>query len=314
MCDSSNPVIEAVNFHKFYGDTHAVKGLSFTVEQGEIYGLIGPDGGGKTSLIRSIVSLLRIEQGELYFQGKPVEQNIKFLRKQIGYMPQRFSLYQDLSVEENLNFFADLFGVSKAERKGKLQELYDFSGLEPFCRRKAGDLSGGMKQKLALSCMLIHSPGVIVLDEPTFGVDPLSRSEFWQILKKLRTGGTSILVSTAYMDEAAYCDRVGLMFQGKMLVQDRPENLSRLFHSSLYQLLTPDVNKAYITLQNSGLCSFCQLFGEGPHLCLSENTGKEQLCAFLTEKGISYVSLEQIEPGIEDVFLKLMQELPHDSD
>lgn len=314
MCSSSNPVLEAVDFHKHYGDTHAVKGVSFTVEQGELFGLIGPDGGGKTSLIRSMVSLLKIEQGELYFQGKSVQQNIKFVRRKIGYMPQRFSLYQDLSVEENLIFFADLFGVPKTERRKKLQELNDFSGLEPFKRRKAGDLSGGMKQKLALSCMLIHSPGVIVLDEPTFGVDPLSRSEFWQILKKLRNAGTSILVSTAYMDEAAHCDRVGLMFQGKMLVQDRPENLKVLFDHPLYQLLTSDVNKAYRVLKDSGLCSFCQLFGEGPHICLSENSGKNQLLSFLEESDIRYKSLEEIEPGIEDVFLKLMLEDSHDRD
>lgn len=313
MSPSGKPVIEALDFHKHYGETYAVKGVSFALNKGEIFGLIGPDGGGKTSLIRSIVSLLEIEQGDLFFQGKSVKDNAQYVRSNIGYMPQRFSLYQDLSVEENLRFFADLFHVPREERTGKLKELYSFSGLEPFKKRRAGDLSGGMKQKLALSCMLVHSPEVIVLDEPTFGVDPLSRSEFWQILLDLKAGGTSVLVSTAYMDEAAYCDNVGLMFNGRMLVQDKPGHLSSLFGEKLYALHSYKPNRATVALRESGLCSFIQLFGEGPHFSLSPGRKQEEVLSLMEKEDIPCDRIEVIEAGIEDLFLKLMEEDRHES-
>lgn len=308
VSEGPDPVISVENFSKFYGDYQAVREVSLFLRRGEIYGLIGPDGGGKTSLIRSIVTLLHIDGGNIRFLDRSVETSPEFVRKNIGYMPQRFSLYQDLTVEENLRFFADLFEVPKTKALRKIAGLYRFSGLESFKKRRAGALSGGMKQKLALSCMLVHSPGVIVLDEPTFGVDPLSRNEFWQILKQLREEGTSILVSTAYMDEAGHCDRVGLMFNGKILAEDSPEGLVNLYGERLYSVLTGQPHRVLQVLKKSGLCRENTLFGEGPHFTLREGYSLEHLEQYLRERDTPFERVLPIESGIEDLFLKLMKE------
>ncbi|MBB6479378.1 ABC transporter ATP-binding protein [Spirochaeta isovalerica] len=300
-------VLEARDFVKNYGAVKAVRGVSFSVKKGEIFGLIGPDGGGKTSLMRSFVSLLKIDGGELYFKGRSVRENPDFVRQNIGYMPQRFSLYQDMSVAENLRFFADLFNVDRVVAENRIEELYGFSGLKPFSKRKAGALSGGMKQKLALSCMLVHSPDVVILDEPTFGVDPVSRSEFWQILSKLKEEGTSILVSTAYMDEADLCDRVGLMFNGRILVHDRPSALPGRYPGKLYSLCTDDPHLVHDALEESGLCGECNLFGEGVHLTLSEGVVESQIRELLELKSLGFESFGAIDCGIEDLFLLLMK-------
>jgi ABC-2 type transport system ATP-binding protein len=300
-------VLEARDFVKNYGDVKAVRGVSFSVEKGEIFGLIGPDGGGKTSLMRSLVSLLKIDGGELYFKGRAVSENPDYVRRNIGYMPQRFSLYQDMSVAENLRFFADLFNVDRDLARTRIEELYGFSGLKPFADRKAGALSGGMKQKLALSCMLVHSPDVVVLDEPTFGVDPVSRSEFWQILGKLKEEGTSILVSTAYMDEADLCDRVGLMFNGKILIVDEPSALPERYPGKLYSVRTDDPHLVHDALEESGLCGECNLFGEGVHLTLADGSAEEEIRDLLDGKSLSFDSFEAIDSGIEDLFLRLMK-------
>lgn len=300
-------LLEARDFVKNYGDVRAVRGVSFSVLQGEIFGLIGPDGGGKTSLMRSLVSLLSIDGGELFFKGKPVGENADYVRRNIGYMPQRFSLYQDLSVAENLRFFADLFEVEKSEAESRIGELYGFSGLQPFSGRKAGALSGGMKQKLALSCMLVHSPDIIVLDEPTFGVDPVSRSEFWQILTRLRDEGTTILVSTAYMDEADLCDRVGLMFNGKILAIDEPVELHKRYPGQLYGVRTGEPHLVHDALEKSGYCGECNLFGEGVHFTLKEGASEADITSLLSGGKLAYETFGPIQSSIEDLFLRLMK-------
>lgn len=303
----SEAVLEARDFIKNYGHINAVRGVSFSARRGEIFGLIGPDGGGKTTLMRAFVSLLKIDGGELYFKGRSVSENPDFVRRNIGYMPQRFSLYQDMSVAENLRFFANLFNVDRAVADARIEELYGFSGLKPFAGRKAGALSGGMKQKLALSCMLVHSPDVVILDEPTFGVDPVSRSEFWQILRKLKEEGTSILVSTAYMDEADLCDRVGLMFNGKILIIDKPSALPGRYPERLFCVRTGNPHLVHDALEESGLCRECNLFGEGVHLTLAEGIMESRINELLEQKGLSFDSFGRIDSGIEDLFLRLMK-------
>jgi ABC-2 type transport system ATP-binding protein len=310
--ENSEVVLEARHFCKSYGDVEAVRDVSFSVYRAEIFGLIGPDGGGKTSLMRSLVSLLRIDRGELFVKGRSVGKHPDFVRRNVGYMPQRFSLYQDLTVRENLRFFSELFGVGSHESRERIRELNEFSGLEPFADRRAAALSGGMKQKLALSCMLVHSPEVIVLDEPTFGVDPVSRHEFWQILTRLKEAGTTILVSTAYMDEAYRCDRVGLMFDGRILALDKPSVLKDRYPERLYGLRTGQPNRAHDLLSASGVCEECNLFGDGVHFTLREGTSVDVVRNLLEDRQMRFESITVIESGIEDLFLRLMKEGGHE--
>lgn len=281
--------------------------MSFEVRAGEIFGLIGPDGAGKTTIIRTIVTLLDLDEGEVFFQGKNVAEFTSYIRAHIGYMPQRFSLYQDLTVEENLRFFGDLFNVTKDTQQRRRERLYDFSKLGPFKKRRAHALSGGMKQKLALSCMLMHEPEVVVLDEPTFGVDPVSRSEFWDILKHLAAEGTSILVSTAYMDEAQMCDRVGLISEGLILGLDEPLNLIHRFTEPLYIIRTDSTNETYGQLLKTQFKEQIELFGGGVHFSDTRNIGLKELKNKLRNEQVDFVSISKIQPDLEDLFLKLMK-------
>lgn len=301
--------IEVKELSKKFGETIAVNNVSFEVENGQIFGLIGPDGAGKTTIIRTIVSLLEIEQGVVFFQGKDIKKHPKFVRQQIGYMPQRFSLYQDLTVRENLDFFGDLFKVPKREQNQRREELYDFSKLGAFEKRKAGALSGGMKQKLALSCMLIHEPDVIVLDEPTFGVDPVSRSEFWDILKALAKRGKSLLVTTAYMDEANLCDKVGLIFEGEILVNDKPGNLLGTYKNNVYLIKSRMPHVTYRKLTEHGLESQSNLFGEGVHFVDPEDKDISDIEKLLNESRIEYSEIKAVQPSLEDLFLKLQNDV-----
>jgi ABC-2 type transport system ATP-binding protein len=300
-----NP-IEIINLYKSYGVVTAVKGVSLEVKPGEIFGLIGPDGAGKTTIIRTIVSLLLPDKGEIYFQGKEVSKNMAFVRSNIGYMPQRFSLYPDLTVEENLNFFADLFTVPRSEQQRIKMKLYEFSRLGPFKNRRAGALSGGMKQKLALSCMLVHEPAVIILDEPTFGVDPVSRSEFWDILKELARNGTSILVTTAYMDEAGLCNRIGLIFEGKILAINTPAQLLESYGKQIYVVETDQAHNVFEKLRAGGSCGSCNLFGDGVHITGDHDITAESIRQELDKLGLNYRSVRPIDPTLEDLFLELM--------
>jgi ABC-2 type transport system ATP-binding protein len=302
-----NPII-INNLKKSYGTTQAVNDVSFEVQSGEIFGLIGPDGAGKTTILRTLVSLLDPDEGEIIFMGKNVRGNTKFVRSNIGYMPQRFSLYRDLTVEENLRFFGDLFKVSVDVQDELMKKLYAFSKLESFKNRRAEALSGGMKQKLALSCMLMHQPKIIVLDEPTFGVDPVSRSEFWDILKSLSGEGTSVLVSTAYMDEAGLCDKVALMFEGNFLALDEPDRLLKSYDIPLYLIETDQVHTAYNKLHELEEFCDCNLFGNGLHVTDKDNYGEDGIQEILDKRQVEYKSVKLIEPDLEDIFLKLIKE------
>ncbi|MCA9741253.1 MAG: ABC transporter ATP-binding protein [Deferribacteres bacterium] len=297
------------HFSKNFDGVEAVKNISLSVSKGELFGLIGPDGAGKTTTMRSLCTLLPVEQGELSIVGLDVRKEVRRIRSRIGYMPQRFSLYPDLSVEQNLLFFADLFGVPKQEKFQRLQELYHFSKLEPFKKRLAKQLSGGMKQKLALSCTLIHTPEVLILDEPTTGVDPVSRREFWLILKKLRDDGVTILVSTPYMDEALLCDRVAFMHKGQILALDKPDKIGRLFPYALYEISSSAPQKIQNHLQSQPSVQTVHIFGDRVHASFRESLSAEQLATIQRTAPEPIAAMRQIEPGIEDTFLELMKQV-----
>jgi ABC-2 type transport system ATP-binding protein len=300
--------IEITNFTKIYADgSPAVDDISFNVSKGEIFGLIGPDGAGKTTLMRTLATLLLPTQGQLILKKMDVTKQIPEIRAILGYMPQRFSLYQDLSVEQNLNFFADLFEVPISERPARLERLYQFSRLESFRNRKAGALSGGMKQKLALSCALIHTPKVLLLDEPTFGVDPVSRQEFWQILHSIQEEGTTILVSTAYMDEATQCDRVALLFDGKIHAIDTPNALRGNYGYPLYSIVSSDLRKLSKYFSTNEQIHSVQMFGDTLHVSFKTNPGENFWQRLKTDMDHEIQNWQQIEPSIEDVFLSLME-------
>ncbi len=303
--------IEVEGLCKRYGDLLAVDNISFEVRPGEIVGLIGPDGAGKTSTMRMIVTLLTPTGGRIRFQGRDALSDKGRVRAHIGYMPQRFSLYQDLTVEQNMRFFGDLFNIPPGEQQKQMEKLYTFSRLGPFKQRLAAQLSGGMKQKLALSCMLMHHPRVIVLDEPTFGVDPVSRHEFWEILHELRNEDVAILVSTAYMDEAMQCDKVGLMHEGRLLAMDRPRKLLSTYPGTLVRLPVRQPDKDYAWLTEELGENRVQLFGDGLHIRLDDRFGHRELTGVLARMPGDNGPPRDIKPGLEDLFLYLL-EAQHD--
>jgi ABC-2 type transport system ATP-binding protein len=300
-------IVEVKNFAKTYGDVQAVKGISLAVEEGELFGLIGPDGAGKTTLLRTICTLLIPDSGSIYVQGMDVTKDIAAIRSVLGYMPQRFSLYQDLTVSQNLRFFADLFQVSKEEQIKRLAELYQFSRLEPFKTRRAGALSGGMKQKLALSCALIHTPDILILDEPTFGVDPVSRKEFWDILHTIRDKGTTIIVSTAYMDEANLCDRVALFFNGEISVINKPEILRDSFRYPLFQVRGKNLTALNLMFNSFEGIHTIQKFGDTLHISFNKLPDDTLWQKWQDQSNNNLIDWETIEPSIEDIFLEQME-------
>ncbi len=300
-------MISITNFKKSYGEIEAVKGIDLQVKAGEVFGLIGPDGAGKTTLMRAVCTLLAPDEGEIKVAGRDVTRHIAETRTILGYMPQRFSLYQDLTVEQNLNFFAELFQVPEQEKESRLRQLYHFSRLEPFRNREAGALSGGMKQKLALSCALIHTPEVLVLDEPTFGVDPVSRKEFWDILRSIRQEGTTILVSTAYMDEADQCDRVALAFRGKIVATDTPAALKQDYPFPLFELHGDDLRQLRDYFTPLPGVHNTQMFGDSLHVSFGSEPETAQWEEWTQALGGSLSRRERIAPTIEDVFLSLME-------
>lgn len=284
----------------------AVDDVSFSVEEGELFGLIGPDGAGKTSVFRILTTLLLPDKGNATVLGYDVVKDLKEIRKISGYMPGRFSLYQDLSVEENLEFFATVFETSIKENYNLVEDIY--KQLEPFKDRRAGKLSGGMKQKLALCCALIHKPKILFLDEPTTGVDPVSRKEFWEMLKRLKAQGITILVSTPYMDEAILCDRIALMQEGKILEIDTPQNIVQRFGKNLYAVRSEKVFKLINDLRAYSKTESCFAFGDSLHVTINESDFTAiELYKYLKECGHENPTIEKIDPGIEDCFMHLMK-------
>lgn len=297
-------IIESENVSKKFGVTQALKDISFSVDESEIFGFIGPDGAGKTTLFRIITTLLVPDEGEMKVLGLNSVTGFKELRKNIGYMPGRFSLYQDLSVEENLNFYATVFGTTVKENYELIRDIY--SHIEPFRKRLTGKLSGGMKQKLALSCALIHKPKLLVLDEPTTGVDAVSRSEFWTMLAKLRQHNITILVSTPYMDEAMKCDRVALIQNGNILSIDSPQKIREGFSRKLFSVKASEKYKLIIALRSYPKIITAFPFGDSVHATFTDDNAGESLMVYLRESGLKNVSAEEKVAGIEDRFLDLM--------
>jgi ABC-2 type transport system ATP-binding protein len=290
---------------KSYGDVKAIENISFSVKKGELYGLIGPDGSGKTTIFRVLTTLLLADKGIATVAGFDVVREYKAIRKISGYMPGRFSLYLDLTVEENLQFYATIFGTTIQENYHLIKDIY--VQIEPFKNRKAGKLSGGMKQKLALSCALIHKPEVLFLDEPTTGVDAVSRKEFWEMLKTLQQKGITIIVSTPYMDEAALCDKVALMQKGQILSIDAPAKIVQQFEHTLYQVISDDMYSLLNDLNNYPDGISAHRFGDVIHFATNHKIKNEDIHGFLSGKGHQKIEFAQITPNIEDCFMALMK-------
>lgn len=295
------------NIIKTYGDLKAVDDVSFEVAKGELFGLIGPDGAGKTSIFRILTTLLLADSGTATVEGHDVIKEYQTIRNKVGYMPGKFSLYQDLTVSENLNFFATLFGTTIEENYDLIKDIYE--QIKPFSNRRAGKLSGGMKQKLALCCALIHKPEVLFLDEPTTGVDVVSRKEFWDMLAKLKEQRISIVVSTPYMDEAKLCDRIALMQNGKIMSVDEPENIVRSFPKPLFAVKAKNIYQLLEDLRSDENVESCYAFGEYIHVTLRMEGDDEQKVKDLAEKyNPEDFEVKKITPTIEDSFIRLMQE------
>ncbi len=300
--------VEVNNIVKSYnrGKAQALRGLSFQVQPGELFGLIGPDGAGKTSLFRILTTLLLPDSGTATVLDYDTVKDYKAIRRLVGYMPGRFSLYQDLTVAENLNFFATVFNTTVAENYHLIKDIYQ--QIEPFKHRKAGALSGGMKQKLALSCALIHKPQVLFLDEPTTGVDAVSRKEFWEMLKTLKNQGITILVSTPYMDEASLCDRVALVQHGTMLDINTPQGITQNFGKPLWSVRSNDMYRLLNDLRAHDATYSCYAFGETHHITLKEDDFPiGAIYEYLQSKRHESIEIQQIKPNIEDCFMALME-------
>jgi ABC-type multidrug transport system ATPase subunit len=300
-------MITVQNISKKYADVQALNDISFSVEQSELFGLIGPDGAGKTSLFRILTTLLLPDSGTASVAGLDVIKDFKAIRANVGYMPGRFSLYQDLSVEENLNFFATVFNTTVRENYELVKDIY--IQLEPFKNRRAGKLSGGMKQKLALCCALIHRPTVLFLDEPTTGVDAVSRKEFWEMLKRLKERGITILVSTPYMDEAMLCQRIALIQNGSIMSIDTPSAIIDKFPEKVFAVHADNMSLLLHDLRRCAGIRSCHSFGEFHHITFLNDSENEQqkLLAFLTEKKYQNIEIKPITPTVEDCFIELMK-------
>jgi len=294
--------IRAQALRRRFGDLVALDALSLAVEEGEIFGLVGPDGAGKTTTMRLLTGILEPSSGEAWVDGLPVRGQAEAIKERIGYMAQRFGLYPDLTVLENLDFYADLYEVPRAGRSGRVERLLAFSNLTPFKRRQAGNLSGGMKQKLGLACALIHTPRVLFLDEPTNGVDPVSRRDFWRILYQLQQEKVTIFVSTAYLDEAERCNRVGLLHQGRLLACDTVDGVKQLLRGTLLELRCDAPWQAAAHLREAALGTVA-LFGDRLHILVdSVAEAQPRIEAVLRAEGIACQELRVIEPTLEDVF------------
>lgn len=289
-------VISIQNISKTYTGkvpVEALQDISIEINKGELFGLIGPDGAGKTTLFRILTTLLVADKGEAFVDGFDVKKNFLQIRERVGYMPGKFSLYQDLSIEENLNFFARVFNTTVEKNYDLIKDIY--VQIEPFKKRRAGKLSGGMKQKLALCCALIHKPSVLFLDEPTTGVDPVSRKEFWDMLTRLKQQGITIMVSTPYMDEASLCDKIALIQEGKILSVNTPKQITQEYPYKLYSVRSDNNYKLLQQLRKQKEINSCYIFGEYLHV------------TFKNEKvTIEGAEVKEIEPGIEDCFIYLM--------
>jgi ABC-2 type transport system ATP-binding protein len=301
-------MVETRNLTRRFGSLQAVRGLDLAVQRGEIFGLLGPDGAGKTTTLRLLCGLLDPSEGQVRVAGHDVTREIEKVKDRIGYMAQRFGLYVDLTAEENMRFYADLFGVPGAEREAALPRLLRMTRMEPFRNRRAGNLSGGMKQKLALICTLLHRPQVLFLDEPSNGVDPVSRRDFWELLRQLARDGMTVFVTTAYMDEAERCDRVGLMHRGRLLRCDSPEAIKSQPEEECYEAQVRDLRAAKEVLDKLPGVSSVEPAGAALHVFLSSSvTSAAALERVLLVRGFEAATIRRIVPSLEDVFIYLIR-------
>ena len=303
-----NNYLEIQEVSHAYGAINAIDDLSLNVKAEQITALVGPDGAGKTTLMRAICNLIKLNKGEILIEGKNISEHFESIKPKLGYMPQVFSLYPDLSVEENLKFYAGIFDVTGREFVEKSEEMYRFSNLKPFKNRRALDLSGGMKQKLALSCALMHDPKILILDEPTTGVDPLSRRQFWEILANLKNDGVTILVSTPYMDEVARADHACFIFDGKKLTEGPPEQLPNSFDGNLFYLDKEPTSLLVRQINNiEGISA--RRFGAGMHLHINQNDTIERYYEALHQANITPEQIKPIKADLEDCFIQFMEQL-----
>jgi len=303
-------IIETDRLTRDFKSVHAVEGLTLSVASGELFGLVGPDGAGKTTTLRLLAGLLDITEGEATILGIDLNSKAEDIKPHVGYMAQQFSLYGELSVLENLQFFAELFDVSIQDQRERTERLLSFAGLTEFEDRRAANLSGGMQKKLALACTLIHQPEILLLDEPTTGVDPVSRREFWNILTELHLGGTTIIVSTPYMDEADRCSRVGLMYAGKLVECDTPLNIRNKVEGEMIELQAEDWQKALETVSNVSGVLEAQTYGESIHLLV--DSGKRRLPEIekvLKRSGLGYRSIRVAPMQMEEAFISLIRRM-----
>lgn len=298
-------MVTVENICKKYGQVSALSNISFGTRAGEIFGIIGPDGAGKTTLFRILTTLLLADSGNAVVDGCDVVKEYAQIRKKIGYMPGKFSLYEDLTIEENLEFFATIFNTTIEENYHLIEDIY--KQIEPFKKRRAGKLSGGMKQKLALCCALIHRPTVLFLDEPTTGVDPVSRKEFWEMLRKLKEQGISILVSTPYMDEASLCDRIAFIRNGQFLDIDTPLNIISKFDDILWAVEADNMYHLLLDLRSNKQIKSSFAFGENHHITVDASLSADGLMKYLSDKGHTNISIRPIEPSIEDCFMLITE-------
>jgi ABC-type multidrug transport system ATPase subunit len=303
--ENKNPAVSVSELTHTFGDLKALDALSFDVAAGELFGIVGPDGSGKTTTLRILAGVLRPTAGDATVVGTSVAKDPEGVKHRIAYMSQRFGLYTDLSVRENIEFYADLYGVPRKARKARLERLYAFSQLGQFEKRLAGALSGGMKQKLSLCCALIHEPEVLLLDEPTFGVDPISRRELWLIVHEMVANGMTAIVSTAYLDEAERCDRVALLNKGRLAALAAPAVLQGSLRGRTIAIDSNAPHKAMELMRAQPGVRSAALFGQSLHLTLQHPGLESELGHVLQNGGIAVASMHQLEPSLEDVFIDL---------
>jgi ABC-2 type transport system ATP-binding protein len=299
--------IKITDLTKSFGDNIAVNDLSLEIRRGELFGLVGPDGAGKTTIMRLLAAIMSPDSGEAWVAGNSILHEGERIKEKIGYMSQRFGLYEDLTVMENIIFYADLYGVPKKEKPARIERLLGFSNLTSFKERLAGKLSGGMKQKLGLACALIHTPEVLFLDEPTNGVDPVSRRDFWRILYDLLKEQVTIFVSTAYLDEAERCTRIGLIHRGRLIMTDNPATIKRSVPLNMVEIWAPDVRKAAGTAKEMDAVKDVNVYGNRLRLTLSDAGLIDTVIAQLKTKGIGVTDYRPVLPSLEDIFINIVR-------
>jgi ABC-2 type transport system ATP-binding protein len=304
---NSIAAIKTSNLSKSFGDNIAVNSLNLDIRKGELYGLVGPDGAGKTTTMRLLTAIMDPTSGDAWVAGHSILNEGELIKEKIGYMSQRFGLYEDLTVIENILFYADLYEVPISERSPRIERLLGFSNLTPFKDRLAGKLSGGMKQKLGLACSLIHTPDVLFLDEPTNGVDPVSRRDFWKILYDLLKEGVTIFVSTSYLDEAERCTRIGLMHKGKLLMEDVPKNIRSSLHHPMIEVWSDNARASIALVKNLGGVISVSLYGDRLHIAVEKKVPASEIISNLKRLNIDVKDYREVLPSLEDVFISLVE-------